>query len=160
MSEPIHFHSKDPVYCWLSNFHVCPFTDTYGQEWKSVEHFYQAGKTLDPAHHEAIRQADSPLQAKQLGKKVELRPNWNVAKLARMYAGLQFKFNVHSELTDKLIRTGSRDLIHLTPWGGEGDTFWGIGRHGNGANRLGKMIEAVRTRWIYHTIMTKERHHN
>ena len=41
---------------WLSNFWPV-LIDCDGRTWPSVEHLYQAAKTLDPAEQEAIRLA-------------------------------------------------------------------------------------------------------
>ena len=152
MSDSIKFHSRDPKYGWLSNFHVQGFVDTFGRHWESVEHFYQAGKAVHWEDHERIREATSPLMARRIGQSIKIRKDWDTAKLPRMYMGLLLKFNPATPLTKKLIDTGSRELIHLTPWGKEGDPYWGIGRHNDGQNRLGKMIAAIRTQWRRRTI--------
>ncbi len=149
MSDSIKFHSRDPEYGWLSNFHSAGFVDTFAVHWKSAEHFYQAGKALSIEDHERIRQAETPLDARRLGQSVKLRADWNKARIPRMYMALLLKFNPVTPLTEKLVKTDGYELIHLTPWGKEGDPFWGIGRHMNGQNRLGKMLMAIRTRWIY-----------
>ena len=61
-----------------------------------------------------------------------------------MAEGLLLRFAPQRPGTARLIATGGRALRHATPWGAHGDPFWGIGCAGAGANRLGRMLEAVR----------------
>ena len=54
-AEPILFWSRCPQWGWLSNFAAAGFAGPGGEVWPSVEHWYQAGKTEDPAAAERIR---------------------------------------------------------------------------------------------------------
>ena len=143
-AEPILFWSRCREWGWLSNFAAAGFAGPGGEVWASVEHWYQAGKAEDPAAAERIRRAATPREAQRLGRAVRCRPGWDDAKLARMAEGLLLRFAPQRPDTARLIATGGRALHHATPWGAHGDPFWGIGRDGAGANRLGRMLEAVR----------------
>ncbi len=142
--EPILFWSRCPEWGWLSNFAAAGFAGPGGEVWSSVEHWYQAGKAADPAAVERIRRAATAREAQRLGRAVRCRARWDDAKLARMAEGLLLRFAPQRPDTARLLATGERALRHATPWGAHGDPFWGIGRDGAGANRLGRMLDAIR----------------
>jgi ribA/ribD-fused uncharacterized protein len=50
------------------------------------------------------------------------------------------KFETHSELRAILLSTGDEDLLEAAP----SDTYWGIGREGNGLNKLGRILMRIR----------------
>ena len=143
--EPILFWSRCPEWGWLSNFAAAGFAGPGGSFWPSVEHWYQAGKAEEPAAAEHIRRAATAREAQRLGRAVRCRAGWDDAKLARMAEGLLLRFAPQRPDTARLLATGERALRHATPWGAHGDPFWGIGRDGAGANRLGRMLEGIRT---------------
>ncbi|MCY4550207.1 MAG: DUF4326 domain-containing protein [Defluviicoccus sp.] len=143
-TEPILFWSRCPQWGWLSNFAAAGFAGPGGALWPTVEHWYQAGKTLDPASAERIRLAATPRAALRLGRGAPCRADWDDAKLPRMASGLLLRFAPQRPDTARLLATGERALRHATPWGAHGDPFWGIGRDGAGANRLGRMLEGIR----------------
>ena len=143
-AEQILFWSRCPQWGWLSNFAPAGFAGSGGTVWPSVEHWYQAGKADHPAAAERIRRAATAREAQRLGRTVRCRAGWDDAKLARMAEGLLLRFAPQRPDTARLLATGERALRHATPWGAHGDPWWGIGRDGGGANRLGLMLEAVR----------------
>ena len=53
----------------------------------------------------------SPGQAKRLGRKVDLREDWETVKIDVMRNVLKSKFSLNSELREKLIATGDVELI-------------------------------------------------
>ena len=61
-----------------------------------------------------------------------------------MAEGLLLRFAPQRPDTARLLATDRRPLRHATPWGARGDPYWGVGRDGAGANRLGHMLESVR----------------
>ena len=142
--EPVLFWSRCADWNWLSNFAAADFLDTDARAWPTVEHWYQAGKPTDPAAAERIRLADTPHEARRLGRAMSCRPDWDRCKVSRMAEGLLLRFAPGHPDTARLVGTGERPLHHATPWGRHGDPFWGIGREGAGANRLGRMLETVR----------------
>lgn len=119
-------------YRWLSNFWPC---DVYG--WPTVEHAYQASKSTDLGERQLIMQCQTPGQAKRLGQKVNLRPDWNKIRIEVMGGLIQAKFSiVNGLLMQLLIDTGDYEIVEGNTWG---DTFWGIS-NGLGENNLGKLI--------------------
>ena len=131
MTEEIRFYSNKETYAFLSNFYHEPFR-LDGREWQTVEHYFQAGKTDDPAEIERVRTASSPAKAKSIGRRVSLRRDWETIKIDVMRRALKAKFKTPS-LKTALQATGDARLIEDAPR----DYFWGAGRTGSGKNWLG-----------------------
>lgn len=126
-------------YRWLSNFWpVIVKLDEV--EYATVEHAYQAAKTLNRSARRVIELAASAGQAKHLGKTSPLRPNWSSLKVGVMLNLLRQKFS-NPELKVQLLATDDTVLIEGNAWG---DTFWGV-CNGKGQNVLGKLLMQVRT---------------
>lgn len=101
----------------------------------TVEHGYQAEKTLDPVAHAKILRAGTPKGAKAEGKHAPLRADWESIKLDRMRFWLQLKFDI-PELRTRLLATGDAELVESNWWN---DSFWGVCR-GEGENWLGRLL--------------------
>lgn len=127
-------------YSFLSNFYLCP-VKLDGVTYPSVEHAYQAAKTMDPVFRDMIRDAVKPAYAKRIGRMAPLREGWNDIRLDVMRGLVQQKFRFPS-LREALLATGSAELIEGNDWG---DTFWGVQR-GVGENNLGLILMNVRSR--------------
>lgn len=123
---------------FLSNFYHSPIRYE-GLEYPTVEHCYQALKTLDETERLNIRNNKSPGQAKRLGRKVVLRKDWENIKLRVMFELLIQKFS-SPELLELLLNTGDAELIEGNYWR---DHFWGI-CNGVGENHLGKLLMKIR----------------
>jgi N-glycosidase YbiA len=122
----------------LSNFHPSTiYID--GKAYPTVEHAYQAYKTLNESSREIIRKAKTPGEAKKLGRALELRPDWEIVRISLMRRFLLQKFE-NPLLRDYLLSTGDSELIHNNTWN---DRFWGVCR-GSGQNWLGKLLMEVR----------------
>lgn len=133
-------------YEFLSNFYPAEiFWD--GGVYPSVEHAYQAVKTLNPIERIAIGRASTPGKAKRLGQKCTLRRDWEEIKLLSMELFVRQKFNLwYPHLQEKLLSTGTAELIEGNTWG---DTYWGV-CNGEGQNNLGKILMEIRYNlWIY-----------
>lgn len=119
----------------------------------SVEHAFQAQKTLDIARWVDDFQFGTPGQAKRKGRKLLIREDWEHVKLKIMRQCIQSKFR-HSELRARLLMTHPRPLIEGNNWG---DKVWGAvveSRNGPiiewfGENWLGKLLVEERTRILY-----------
>lgn len=70
-------------FAFLSNFFAAE-VELDGMLYPTLEHAYQAAKTLDRSEREAIRRLDSPGKAKRAGLKVTLRHDWESKKLGQM----------------------------------------------------------------------------
>ncbi len=129
----------------FSNFEG-PAVELDGESYDCVEKAFQAAKTFDPGARRAVRSASTPGQAKRLGRKVALRPDWEQAKLSIMEHLLRQKFQ-HAALQDLLLRSGGALIVEGNDWH---DTFWGVctgclrGCQGAGANQLGRLLMALR----------------
>jgi ribA/ribD-fused uncharacterized protein len=125
-------------YRWLSNFWPAAVV-LDGIEYPTVEHAYQAAKTLDRAARECLRSEPRPGQVKRLGRGLLQREDWAQVKLEVMANLLRQKFE-HAELRNRLLATGTRQLVEGNTWG---DTFWGVCR-GEGQNWLGRLLMEIR----------------
>ena len=140
---PVRFFSKlNNDYRGFSNFAPAPIV-VDGKRYPTVEHFFQSSKFPSNIEwQEAIRVSPTPAKAKQLGteKDGEKRPDWDTQKESIMLTGLRAKFQQNSGLLEQLKATEPRQLIEAST-----DAYWGEGRTGKGKNRMGKLLEQVRT---------------
>lgn len=125
-------------YRLLSNFWPCK-VEYQGIIYPSVEHGFQACKTLSIRKRKIIAQLSTPGAAKKVGRKLELREDWEIYKEVIMYHFLKQKFK-DPILKNKLLATGNAILIEGNWWN---DTYWGVCK-GKGKNRLGKLLMRVR----------------
>lgn len=123
---------------FLSNFYEAPIYIN-GERYASVEHAYQAHKTLDVDLKRIIRESKTPWLAKKLGRGATLRPDWDDVKLDLMLSFLREKFR-NPMLREMLVATEGYELIEGNTWG---DRFWGVYK-GFGENHLGKLLMKVR----------------
>lgn len=134
MEEAIREFRGD--YCFLSNFY--PVEVTYdGYTYLNNESAFQAQKDLSRRNEFTNL---SPTSAKRLGRRVNLRSDWEQIKLSIMEEILRCKFDQHPDLKEKLINTGDRLLIEGNTWN---DTFWGVCK-GKGQNHLGLLLMKIR----------------
>jgi ribA/ribD-fused uncharacterized protein len=122
---------------FLSNFYSAPVV--YGGIcYQNNEAAFQAQKQPERAQEFASL---PPNEAKRLGRRVRLRPDWESVKQAIMEEIVRAKFTQNKHLREKLLKTSSAELIEANQWG---DTYWGVCR-GKGRNELGKILMRVRT---------------
>ena len=119
---PIHFYEEFKLNGYLSNFAACPIF-LKGQLWPTTEHYYQAQKYAGTAYEEIIRQAPSPMNAKDLTRDPQHppRPDWDAAKDRVMREALLAKFTQHVHLQTLLLGTGDAMLVERTA----NDAYWG-----------------------------------
>lgn len=129
----------DGEHAFLSNFHPSPIR-VQGIWFPTVEHAFQAAKTLDPTERDAIARATTPGRAKRLGRQVTLRPQWDDVKIGVMEDLLRRKFDGVGPLWTQLLATSPAELIEGNTWG---DIFWGVCQ-GKGQNHLGKLLMKIR----------------
>ena len=127
---------------WLSNFYSCS-VHFEGLTFGNTEAAFQASKTLDMEERESFFGLSGG-QAKRLGRKVELRSDWEAVKIEVMREVLRCKFSQNPELKAKLIATGDAELIEGNNWN---DRFWVVCR-GVGQNYLGKLLMEVRAELV------------
>lgn len=126
-------------YRFLSNFWSAE-VHFEGMIYPSVEHAYQAAKTLDVVERRRIAALPTPAQAKRAGRALPLRPDWESVKFTVMEACVRDKFTRDADLRAKLLATGDAYLEEGNNWG---DRVWGV-YQGEGENRLGRILMHVR----------------
>jgi ribA/ribD-fused uncharacterized protein len=124
---------------FLSNFHTS-YILYDGIVWPTVEHAYQAMKTLDENQRMNILEANSPSEAKKLGRCVTMRVDWDDIKLEIMEELVREKFESKPKLAEKLLATEDIEIVEGNTWG---DKFWGV-CNGEGENHLGKILMKIR----------------
>lgn len=125
-------------YRWLSNF--APVTvEMGGSVYPSVEHAYQAAKTVDVGERARILEALTPGEAKRRGRYLTLRTDWDDVKVSIMKELLREKF-CQALYRMRLLATGEQEIVEGNHWG---DTYWGK-CNGKGLNMLGQLIMQVR----------------
>lgn len=129
-------------YFFLSNFAPCHVYYN-GKKFRTVEHAFQAAKCLTDEEQDIFRFVETPAEAKQWGKTVKLRPDWENVKTDIMKDLLRQKFH-NTIYRDQLIATGGTKLVEGN---NHRDTFWGVCR-GVGKNILGELLMEVRTELI------------
>jgi ribA/ribD-fused uncharacterized protein len=138
-------------HAFLSNFYqhrIC----FDGLVFPSVEHAFQAAKTLDRTEKMKIADAPTAATAKRLGRKVVvLRPSWDVYwRYSIMETLLAIKFS-DTAIGDLLIATEPHGLIEGNTWH---DQVWGDCRCGagrclpTGMNLLGWMLVRQRDKLV------------
>jgi len=128
-------------YRFLSNFYPCRIICEHGV-YPSVEHAYQATKTVIAAEREKIQKASTPAAAKKLGQTVTMREDWDKIKDQVMKGLIFIKFLSNSDLEKKLLDTKEEFIQEGNYWH---DTYWGVDlATGKGHNKLGKILMEVR----------------
>lgn len=129
---------------FLSNFYTSPLWYD-GKLWPTVEHAFQAAK-VDSVTAQKILEATTPGEAKRLGRRGVMRPDWDTKRIEVMRECLKRKFLCNRELLELLLDTGDEELIEGTTWH---DNFWGnctcskcSGRQGT--NMLGQLLMEIR----------------
>ncbi len=99
-----------------------------GITYKTAEHYMMAGKARlfnDPETEEEILKANTPNQAKSLGRKVKnFDPKiWDTHKYEIVTQGNLLKFSQNQKFKEFLLSTGDKTLVEASPY----DRIWGIG---------------------------------
>ena len=133
------------LYRYLSNFWPVK-VKLDGLEYPSVEHAFQAAKSLDFAERRAVKNAKTASEAKRMGRKIKRRADWFDVSLQIMETLIRQKFTRYPELGNKLLETGDAKLIEGNNWN---DRFYGAVYDTNrnewmGENHLGKLLMKIR----------------
>ena len=136
--------SFDKKYAFLSNFAPCDILFE-GLIYPTVEHAYQAAKTVVKEERVIVQHTTTPGKAKRIGKKVRLRSDWEEVKEEVMLDLLCRKF-FQDKFRRLLVVTGDAELIEGNYWH---DNFWGICSCSRcaetlGKNKLGEILMAIR----------------
>lgn len=127
-------------YYFLSNFYETPVTYN-GLTYKNTEAAFQAQKCM--TDEERIRFTGyDPATAKNAGRRVALRPDWEEVKVSLMEEIVRAKFTQNEDLREKLLATKDAILKEGNTWD---DLFWGVSiKTGKGKNNLGKILMKIR----------------
>lgn len=142
-------------YAFLSNF----YTSNMRGRTTTVEHYFQAAKTLVPDEQQAILAARDPGMAKKLGRKATLRADWDEVKVRVMRLNLRWKF-ADPELRQRLISTYPSGLVEGNQWH---DNFWGNCTCGRpscaepGQNNLGRLLMELRRELTLHYALAEDK---
>ncbi|MEO0536615.1 MAG: NADAR family protein [Cyanobacteria bacterium P01_A01_bin.123] len=141
----IYFYSAREVpYGCFSNFssHGVFLDERW---WPTTEHYFQAQKFIETAPDWAnkIGDARTPKFAATMGRdrRYPIRADWEQVKDDIMHRAVLTKFQTHAEIQAILVGTGDEPIVENAP----GDYYWGCGKNGGGLNKLGQILEAVRT---------------
>jgi ribA/ribD-fused uncharacterized protein len=140
----IYFYKVEEPYGCFSNFSPHSIY-LNGQNWLTVEHYYQAQKFVGSVNERLInliRDAETPQIAASLGRdrSLQLRPDWEEVKIPIMRAGVLAKFITHVDIQGILLSTGDCMIVEDSPT----DYYWGCGCNKSGQNYLGKILMSVR----------------
>jgi ribA/ribD-fused uncharacterized protein len=111
----------------LSQWWVAPFS-VDGNTYKTAEHYMMWRKATlfdDPETAAQIRTADTPKEAKALGRQARGfdQATWEAARYEIVVAAGTHKFGQHDDLRAFLCGTGDRILVEASPR----DRVWGVG---------------------------------
>ena len=120
-------------YAFLSNMHECHFP-WQGLDYPALENAYQAMKCISDVDKIQFTQI-SPSEAKKLGRKVAMRPDFDSFKYELMRNMLDVKFDkkLNPELHRKLLETQPQSLIEGNWWH---DNYWGVCKCDRCKNKL------------------------
>ena len=140
----IYFYKVDQPYGCFSNFSLHDICIN-GQNWLTVEHYYQAQKFVGSAHQSLvaeIRAVPTPQEAANLGRNPKhcVRADWEVVKISVMSEAVKTKFITHTDIQLILLDTADRLIVENSPT----DYYWGCGCNQTGQNYLGKILMSVR----------------
>lgn len=140
---------------FLSNFYWSNI-EFEGEIYPTAEHLFQACKSKNGRMREWVRGAYSPQEAKNYGRNIELREDWESVKIDVMQIVITLKF-LDDKLKAKLLETGNKKLEEGNYWH---DNHWGNCTCPRcyskpGKNQLGKTLMEVRE--LYAAEAKKER---
>ena len=116
-----------------------------GYWWPTTEHSFHAQKFVDTAPDWAgkIHDVVMPKMAAKMGRDLKhpLRSDWEQVKDDVMHLAVLAKFQNHADLQVILLNTGEQAIVENSPI----DYYWGCGQDDSGQNKLGQILEAVRS---------------
>ena len=131
----------------LGSFSSHPFK-LEGQEWPTVEHYFQAMKFIEtePDYAKKIALSKDAKQASKLGrkKKSKLRKDWSKVRTIVMTRALYTKCHAYPIVKEALLATNDQRLLENNQY----DYFWGCGRDRRGENAYGKVLMDVRRKLL------------
>ena len=127
---------------FLSNFYPATIIMD-GLRFTDSEAAFQSQKEPEKAH---MYEGLDPKTTKAMGRKANLRSDWDEVKDDTMRRVVRLKFEQNSDLQKRLIDTGEAVLIEGNNWH---DNYWGVCtcdkcERISGKNMLGKILMEIR----------------
>ena len=137
-NQTVYFHGhKDE----LSNFYPCELYIN-GKYFSSSEAAYQHRKAIehdDECTADLIQSAVNAAEAKRLSHNIEVDPSWYHMKSDIMMEILQTKADQCPEFRNRLVSTGTAELVEDTS-----DEYWARGLRNDGENMMGTLLMLLR----------------
>lgn len=134
------------AWSFLSNFYDSPLT-YQRQDFPTAEHAFQWAKCLKVSDRNAVQDAATPAEAKQIARAATMRGDWDAVRFDVMADVVRAKFDSSEDLAVWLLQTRQALLVEGNDWH---DTTWGrctCSKHqGQGTNALGIILMATRAR--------------
>lgn len=108
-------------YAFLSNFYPCNIKFC-GHIFSNSESIFQVLKSPHPEENLKLFSTLPPGEAKKLGRSLPLRKDWEAVKYIIMRMACRMKFEQNPILKQKLLETGTAELIEGNTWH---DNCWG-----------------------------------
>ncbi|MDJ0553973.1 MAG: NADAR family protein [Microcoleaceae cyanobacterium MO_207.B10] len=137
----ISFYSTLSRYGCFSNCSPHGF-ELDGYLWATSEHYFQAQKFAGTPDADAVRLAETPGAAANMGgdDNKPLRSDWEQIKYEIMRKAVLRKFESNADIREILLSTGDEEIVNKSPV----DLYWGRRKDGTGENKLGKILMEVR----------------
>lgn len=139
----IRFLSNIEEWKDFSNLSPTPI-EIDGEEWKSVEHYYQYNKfeKSDLEFALKLKNLETPKEVKKLSLTNEnYRKDWDLVKVEIIIKAVKKKFETYPKIRYLLLSTGDEELIEAN----SDDYFWGEGEDKTGKNMMGKILMEIRS---------------
>jgi len=95
----------------VDNFLPSTF-EVEGVEYYSAENYFQCQKCLNKDEFERVRKSGCGADVWGAGSRVQLRPDWEIIKVRKMYEGNKAKFEQDEKLRQKLLATKGEVTFH------------------------------------------------
>ena len=141
--EPIYFYHnyRSGLSSGFSNFSPHPIYIKDIGTFPTAEAAFQCHKNINDKEY-VYKQlnAKSPSISKNLGRNVELSPEWNDVQLEIMEMILKLKLEQYPEIKESLLSTGLRPIIEYK----RNDCFWSDKNCSSSKNIVGKLLMKIR----------------
>lgn len=139
--NPNHMFSGELAF--LSNMYSCPVKIEINgiiYQFTNSEAAFHAGKCLNKNDIKLLEEAENGKVAKQIGRRIKMRSDWDTYRLQWMEIVVRAKFGQNPELMNRLLKTDPIPLVETNTWN---DCFWGV-CNGKGLNHLGEILMKIR----------------
>jgi ribA/ribD-fused uncharacterized protein len=138
--DPVLFYGhRSGQYRSFSNWYPVEFTHD-GHTFRNSEQAMMYYKSNDPVYRRQVLRTANPAEVKALGRRCEMRRDWDNAKYSVVWQILMSKFGQNEDIREVLLSTGDRSIHEDC-----NDPWWGGGpNHRGGRDLLGKALMDTR----------------